>query len=187
MTTRLKSGGAFPAAYIFIERGLCGIYVLSRRYFWRAWILQEVILPRKLVFLFGFHVITPEEILSGIDSLNHYPLLGFVQGFTDLLLAVLGGSVKRTRNLLEEHNKFDLMKKWQMEQYIITCRGYEASDPRDLIFAGLGLFNHKRLIISDFKHENTDYDIPIKLWTEFRNAGARESMQGYAHAGALPL
>ena len=112
---------------------------------------------------------TPEEILSGIESLNKYPsLVTFLQNFTDLFVALLHGSVQRTRNLLENRKRFDIVNKWRLEQYLITCSGYEATDPRDLIFAGLGLFDHGRLIIDDIEHNNPDEDTPVKVWTEFR-------------------
>ena len=161
--SRRSAGAALVSLLICY---LLPTYILSRRYFRRAWILQEAVLPQNLVFLLGSHEKTPEEILSGINSLIKYPNLGIFPNFTSMLVALLGGSVQRTRNLLEERKNFDVVKKWQLEQYLIICPGYEAIDPRDLIFAGLGLCNHERLIIDDIEHD-PDEDRSAKLWTEF--------------------
>ena len=123
-------------------------YILSRRWFSRAWIVQEVVVAKDLVLLFGRHELSAEMFMRVSEFVNDPVRRGVISTLVlSLLLPVFGTSVPSFRELLNARTEFDMEKLWDLEEFLLTVRGRSSSEPRDMVFAGLGLIDKTSLSI----------------------------------------
>lgn len=136
------------------ENSLNGLTSVFRRPWWRRiWIVQEVVAARELVILLG-HTIFPWEFLAKLcrtielDEFRQQPLAPILrscgyQKFTTL------------------HN-FRQSRAMQLVRLLQCTQGYQASDPRDKLYALLGLSSD--VSTDDFP---PDYSKPVqRVWED---------------------
>lgn len=124
--------------------------MMDRRWWSRAWILQESVLARRLDFACGKTLAEGEEILEGFAATEDfrdkfYTLLRDKQG---VMLSVHSGNVidglGKMRTARLDGTLFDM----------ITCHyrsmSAEATDPRDYIYGKLGLASNGHVVKLDY-------------------------------------
>ena len=120
--------------------------LLTRNYWWRIWIVQEVTVAQRIVFYCG-HVFIDAESLRIVQQL--FLRMCTLDGFTkDLLGAVLqGDELSRNRLLTSGVQEIDSWKQTLLstKPSFYTCvirhSFRESSDPRDMIYALAALAN----------------------------------------------
>lgn len=117
-------------------RAAARLYLTSRSYFNRVWIVQEALLPTQLDFLIGSHQLSPSELEVAIE-LNYRSLQ---LPFSDLLL----GLRVPVDGLLTSRKLYRSRQNWTLADHLSSAAGRQATDPRDLVFAGLGLLKDSR-------------------------------------------
>ncbi|KAF3022523.1 hypothetical protein E8E14_011980 [Neopestalotiopsis sp. 37M] len=119
------------------------IHLLSRRYFQRIWVLQEMALARNLVFLLGEHSLDPETLYKIADVLGEkrldvpmMPNVGLSKAvwpqWTDQFVSMPFPRQGRGGHI-------DNAGTWSLHGWLKACVGRQAERPRDLVFAGLSL------------------------------------------------
>lgn len=147
-----------PAMYdhTLIFMAVASFYILSRRWFRRAWIVQELVVAKDFVILFGRHELAPEMLMKVMEFVNDPVRRGVISNLIlSTLLPAFGTSVPSFRELLNAREKFDVDKLWDLGEFLLTVRGRSSSEPRDMVFAGLGLIDKASLSI---KGELTQQD-----------------------------
>lgn len=106
-------------------------YILSRPYFSRIWVLQEVLHARKLEFLIGSYRKSPDEMRDIVDMT---PL-----AFASVAFWATGGSQELADELLRSRDLYIQRGQLSLSDYLTLASSRRATDQRDLIYAGLGL------------------------------------------------
>ncbi|KAI0014562.1 heterokaryon incompatibility protein-domain-containing protein [Xylariomycetidae sp. FL0641] len=124
--------------------------LMDRRWFRRAWILQECVLSEQLEFACGRAVLDGKAFLRGFDSIDLfsdqiYPILQDSQGVT--LNAQAGEALRCMSLMLAARLNGTVYPMAACQSFTRTA---EATDPRDYIYAKLGL-------ASDGQHVQPDY------------------------------
>jgi hypothetical protein len=113
-------------------------YLLSRPYFMRVWIVQEVLLAKRLDFLMGSHQLSPDEIHQMIElNARARPVLPG-------LPRILSERIVSAKDLLASRSRYRRGAGWSLADHLISTVGRVATDPRDLVYAGLGLLGGLR-------------------------------------------
>jgi hypothetical protein len=174
-------------------------YIITRRWFRRLWTLQEALLSKDLLFLFGEHVFTPPLLLNILENV-------YAQSNSDEFRRFLDMSNKDPRRsvgyigyvpvILNATVKFRAGGFWTLEQWLKACRGRKVTDIRDMIFAGLSVIDPRMLGIEptlklrgpeprleDLNFEHTDLLYNKPLWGKLRpdyEASAQEVLVNLA-------
>ena len=113
------------------------LLITRRRWFRRAWVLQEAMLAKEISYRLGPYMISHQNLMNGMDWLEH---LLVQQG--PLSNPVAHSTMRNTLNsmhTLKTRGKFRSGPVWEVEDYIEAVRGRESSNKRDIVFAGLSL------------------------------------------------
>ncbi len=121
-------------------------------YFQRLWILQEFVLAKRLMFLYGDLMISPSLLWNSLNYLTRYGLevqttyvshskgINESQGFAILSMT---GMLRFQYMLLEKQYVIDRIPETDLRSCLIMKlekgRGHLASDPRDKVYALLGI------------------------------------------------
>ncbi|KAK4451054.1 heterokaryon incompatibility protein-domain-containing protein [Podospora aff. communis PSN243] len=103
------------------------VQLLARPWFSRSWVVQEVCAARDVTFYFGDACIDLSDFLTGLRitlSCEFYPFNGDSPGFNLIQEAASTGTASVRRDLLDE---------------LQARRELQATDPRDKVYAFLGL------------------------------------------------
>ncbi|KAK6829855.1 HET-domain-containing protein [Apiospora arundinis] len=129
--------------------------LLSRAYWTRIWIVQELCVAREILFLCGretmsweaFHRFVLSEREGETGTIDHSRSLQRSM----VLLSVLNLQVLAPYNLVDLRDKFKTTDT-SLGTLLTSCSQAEASDPRDRVFALLGLANDEtaKEIIPDY-------------------------------------
>lgn len=127
----------FQAAYAI------AIKLTNRQWFKRIWVLQEFLLARNVVFLYGEHQVKLETILTAFTWVHRNP--ESVANFTPLtfLVAAFGPLWWSPTNsvpsmLLARQTILD-GRRFTLREWLGVCKDRQATDSRDFIFGGLAL------------------------------------------------
>ena len=127
-------------------------FVLSRRWFQRVWVLQEVLLSRDLVFLCGegeFASGQLEQMLSWIlDPVRNSSIKTMLERIAEISGPQFGVRFGSIPPMLSSLAHFRAGGRWTMEQWLAACQGRKVTDQRDLVYAGLGVADAAGLKIS---------------------------------------
>ncbi|KAI0164485.1 heterokaryon incompatibility protein-domain-containing protein [Hypoxylon sp. FL1284] len=110
--------------------------LLNRDYFQRAWVVQELVLARQLVFFVGGMEIPSAQLLNAIQLISacgliHTPL-------TDPAL-IGGGGFRAMTHMLQAQQDHQNGRTWPFDDFLFLCRDRLASKPEDKILSLLGL------------------------------------------------
>ncbi|CAI0649676.1 unnamed protein product [Colletotrichum noveboracense] len=141
-----------------LRKALCQLF--KRRYFSRVWVLQEVALARRAILICGKHSIpwSSMEIqrLDRIGLLEYSKVAGYHPTLSglDRLPPVLDFRAPAFRDPSE------------LLQLLETTRGSRASDPRDKIFALLGLLTcpESEGLVADYTKSTGEIYTSVAIW-----------------------
>ncbi|KXJ85797.1 heterokaryon incompatibility protein-domain-containing protein [Microdochium bolleyi] len=125
-------------------------HLASRSWHKRVWVVQEVCLARKVIFMHGRHEIKLETLsLSCNWCLNSQ---GHGESTTWLdIQAILGINLVRHMQFLpatlRARESFAMGYKWTLLQWFQACKGRAASEGKDFVFGGLSLVREDCLSI----------------------------------------
>lgn len=118
---------------------LSRVHVLTRSYFERTWIIQEVLLSKKVTFWIGRHEMQPEQLIEVVDIFDAPSNIGSGASLFKGIFSFMSVPTGAVRRLLSERQRFQQDPNWKLADYIMVARGHHATENRDLVFAGLGL------------------------------------------------
>jgi hypothetical protein len=133
--------------------------ILYRPYFFRIWIVQEILAARRCIIQCGTHIID-RKVIFVIGAMferfyfvaeavmGNIPLLQSAEPEADIDKPVIGFSV---RHLSAVKALIDIGEKPKMCPLLMATRAFKATDPRDRIYALIGL-------CSDVSTSFIDYD-----------------------------
>ncbi|KAE9362704.1 hypothetical protein N431DRAFT_551181 [Stipitochalara longipes BDJ] len=108
----------------------------SQPFFSRVWIIQEVAVAQKICVVHGPETLHWDLVSWGINLLSRYEMVAFFSTlgkFDSPLLLHHAGVVFYTRLLIQQREEL------RLADAIALCAYFHATDPRDKIFALLGL------------------------------------------------
>lgn len=117
--------------------------ILAREYFQRTWVVQEIVLAKRVRVYIGATEIPLEILLRGIRlyaALEKHPRIGFSISFERV-------GFKSTSHIFQARDQLIQGVSWSLEDYISLCRDRKATDPRDKVFAILGLADESSLVL----------------------------------------
>ena len=113
--------------------------LLNRDYFQRAWVVQELVLARDLVFFLGPFELPPEKLLNGIHIIVACGLFPYGEPVSPSDVA--GTGFRSMPHMLKAQQDRKDNKPWSFNDFLFICRDREASRPEDKIFSLLGLID----------------------------------------------
>ncbi|KAH7407403.1 heterokaryon incompatibility protein-domain-containing protein [Cadophora sp. MPI-SDFR-AT-0126] len=124
-------------------------YIIMSSYFRRIWVLQEYILAKDIVFLLGSEEISPELLADAVGWIKSLNPPSEIRSIYYSALPVLLTHITSLDKVLAARKLFQTGYRWDLEEYLLASRGRQATDPRDLIFAGLALLDRLSLKIQE--------------------------------------
>ncbi|KAI1372511.1 heterokaryon incompatibility protein-domain-containing protein [Hypoxylon crocopeplum] len=115
--------------------------LLSRDYFQRAWVVQELVLARELVFFVGDMEIPPSQLLNAIQLIS---ACGLIHTTTTDPALISGGGFRAMPHILRAQLDRKNGRPWPFDDFLFICRDRLASRPEDKIFSVLGLIDAER-------------------------------------------
>uniref|UniRef100_L2FF75 Heterokaryon incompatibility protein n=1 Tax=Colletotrichum fructicola (strain Nara gc5) TaxID=1213859 RepID=L2FF75_COLFN len=141
-----------------LRKALCRLF--QRRYFSRFWVLQEVALARRAILICGKHSI-PWSLME-IQKLDRLGLLRYskVTGYHPIL-----SGLDRLPPVLDFRAPA-FRDPSKLLQLLETTRGSRASDPRDKVFALLGLLTCPESdgLVADYTKSTAEIYTSIAIW-----------------------
>ncbi|GAP90768.1 putative heterokaryon incompatibility protein [Rosellinia necatrix] len=111
--------------------------LVNRDYFQRSWVIQEIVLARRLIFYLGGIEISPDKLLGIICTMSACDL---VPHTTAVSPAEVGGSGFRAiPHMMRVQTDPKRHAVWSFRDYLFLCRDRQASRAEDKVFALLGL------------------------------------------------
>jgi hypothetical protein len=132
--------------FIFPEVQQATVFLLTRRWFRRLWVVQELCLARRPVFVIGDHEFDSQTIASMVpwlEDASESSMSNFVTMFFPAWLA----SIKKIPAMLNSTTFFLDGHRWDVREWLEMALRRKATDPRDLVFAGLSLMDAEGLKI----------------------------------------
>ncbi|KAI9759448.1 MAG: hypothetical protein M1840_003356 [Geoglossum simile] len=111
----------------------CLMDILNRGYFQRAWIVQEMALARDLCFFVGSVEIPQKHLLNAIVWKSN------MEGVLGITAYKERSGYLSVPDILRSRDDRLNGKPWRLEEYVTLCRDRMATDPRDKVYAILGL------------------------------------------------
>jgi hypothetical protein len=138
------------------------LYVTSRQYLGRAWIVQKVVLARDIVFLLGSFEFGPQTLLETIGWMTSPQQWNGGQSWITFFFGYFSSSsVQSIKTILASRQHFSLGMTWTLEDYIMVIQRRKATDKRDMVFAGLGLVDPASLTINPDIQQQGNPDLKL--------------------------
>ncbi|QIX01369.1 hypothetical protein AMS68_006886 [Peltaster fructicola] len=132
----LEGNDISQATKAFIAlRPLARLYIVSLSYFSRAWIIQECAVSKELVFMIGRYHLPAEKIFE----VARLSTTGTSAMLSEWLAMVTPGSSKKVLAIITGRKDYQQKGSWTLSEYLAAAAGRCASDPRDMVYAGLGM------------------------------------------------
>ncbi|KAK1689138.1 heterokaryon incompatibility protein-domain-containing protein [Colletotrichum godetiae] len=152
-------------------------------YFKRVWVIQEIAAKRKPWVLFGTHGDQWDHFLERVETKANKKTVG--DPYTRRTTAISDGNqLPRKTKWVHVLPRGKLMDLAELPRFVVATADCEATDPRDKIFALLGLFQGAKQadLIADYSlsKEQMPRRAPGIL------AGELYRMSGYRSAGSVP-
>lgn len=131
--------------------------MFSRAWFSRIWIIQEIAFAENIEVLYGSHSLLWEDCIKACEFLN-YSVGNDLQTPSRIPYA---GSNAEVLSMFQEYDSVNLL------DVLVMTRSFEASDPRDKIFAVLGLAALGRAMVPATEIIRVDYELtPAEVYLE---------------------
>jgi hypothetical protein len=124
--------------------------LMNRRWWTRAWILQECVLARQLHYACGNVLVSGGDILDGFDAIEDYrdKIYNMLATMYGLSLNVHSGNVINGMSRMRAARMNGIVHTMQ------TCHfrsmSAQATDPRDYVYAKLGLASDGQFVLPDY-------------------------------------
>lgn len=146
---------------------LCILFIVTRRWFKRLWVLQELCLASKAVFILGEHQFQASDIsvaLSWVHSILHAwnasGMVMFAQGLT-----VFTDSLDKAFSLLNSRQNISQGQKVGLEDWFRLVKDREAKNSRDMVYGGLAVIRPETLIIHQDLKVNQEHPSRLPRFT----------------------
>lgn len=136
----------------FADMVTTAIHLIMRPWFRRVWVVQELCLARKAVYLHGQHEITPEALLTAwkwmLAAKTNSTIQSGETAHEQVAWASLFGSqMQFLPASIASQAGFSSGKKGTLLDWLQVCMGRQASEAKDYVFAGLSLVREDLLTI----------------------------------------
>lgn len=163
---------------------LCVIFIVTRKWFRRLWVLQELCLAKHAIFILGDHQLTVDDMSaafcwmrSTLDAWNMDKDMNRVRMFTPFV-ELLGDGPDQAVSLLSSRKTISQGQKVGLEEWFRLVRNREAGDPRDMVYGGLALVKSETLLMNprlkDRSEESTP-TLPPRPGTQAQDLGDSSS------------
>ncbi|KAI1495885.1 heterokaryon incompatibility protein-domain-containing protein [Biscogniauxia marginata] len=129
---------------------LAAVYLLSRRWFRRVWVIQEVCLAINVMFILGEHRMSEQALIAAAewgDPQRNRSLSGPGWYLMDQVLPYVAGYVRYIPFLLNSRAEFTSGGQVMLEDWLRMCKGRQTTDVKDYIYAGIALVQPESLSI----------------------------------------
>lgn len=136
----------------FADMVATAIHLIARPWFRRVWVVQELCLAKKAVYLHGQHEITPKALLTAwkwtLAATTDSTIQSEETAHVRIAWASLFGSqIQFLPASIASQEGFPGGKKGTLLDWLQVCMGRQASEGKDYVFAGLSLIREDLLTI----------------------------------------
>ncbi|KAM0189059.1 hypothetical protein ACHAPQ_009632 [Fusarium lateritium] len=128
---------------------LCVVFLITRKWFRRLWVLQELCLAKQATFFLGDYEMEANDISAAfvwmLNILKAFDTSGWYT-FSQLLVS-LGDMPEQAISLLNSRQTISQGHKIGLQDWLRIVQGREAKDPRDMIYGGLALLKPEALLM----------------------------------------
>ncbi|RBQ67787.1 hypothetical protein FVER14953_09999 [Fusarium verticillioides] len=128
---------------------LCVFFIVTRKWFKRLWVLQELCLAKEAIFLLGDYKLEADDISvafgwmrSILGAWNTSGLHMFAQ-----ILTWVGDMPDQAVSLLNSRRTISEGDKVGLQEWFRLVKNREARDPRDMVYGGLALIKPETLLM----------------------------------------
>ncbi|KAF5627271.1 heterokaryon incompatibility 6 OR allele [Fusarium tjaetaba] len=128
---------------------LCVFFIVTRKWFKRLWVLQELCLAKEAIFLLGDYKFEADDISvafgwmrSILGAWNTSGLHMFAQ-----ILTWVGDMPDQAVSLLNSRRTISEGDKVGLQEWFRLVKNREARDPRDMVYGGLALITPETLLM----------------------------------------
>ncbi|RFU31490.1 hypothetical protein B7463_g4858, partial [Scytalidium lignicola] len=175
ITEEMLADAGLPSLYSLVWGGIHSL--LSRGWFTRVWVFQEVILARIAEVIYGSQVIPLQDVIDlrqAISSAQCTQLLRGTKGNKDIDV-LRGDPGMNTLHIISLYKtQQDSGRKFNLVSLVETARDWYVFDPRDRVYGMLGLVDDRvrRYIKVDYTQQTpaqvyldlAKYAVKIKLY-----------------------
>ncbi|KOC09605.1 hypothetical protein AFLA70_1g009091 [Aspergillus flavus AF70] len=134
----------------------------NRQWFKRIWVLQEFCLAKHVVFLYGKHYVSLQALLTSFIWAYQNPVEAMKpeKGWNIAKTYILPRWFSHTGdipNVLLARKAIAQGHKLTLREWLLTCKGRSATDPKDFVFGGLSLIYPESLRIDKQRLQPGDY------------------------------
>ncbi|QRD94304.1 hypothetical protein F9C07_2215658 [Aspergillus flavus] len=134
----------------------------NRQWFKRIWVLQEFCLAKHVVFLYGKHYVSLQALLTSFIWAYQNPgeAMKPEKGWNIAKTYILPRWFSHTGdipNVLLARKAIAQGHKLTLREWLLTCKGRSATDPKDFVFGGLSLIYPESLRIDKQRLQPGDY------------------------------
>ncbi|EWY85773.1 hypothetical protein FOYG_12880 [Fusarium oxysporum NRRL 32931] len=129
---------------------LCVFFIVTRKWFKRLWVLQELCLAKEAIFLLGDYRFEADDISvafgwmrSILSAWNTSGLHMFAQ-----ILTSFGDMPDQAVSLLNSRRTISEGDKVGLQEWFRLVKDREARDPRDMVYGGLALIKPETLLMN---------------------------------------
>ncbi|KAL9563736.1 hypothetical protein ACKAV7_012125 [Fusarium commune] len=129
---------------------LCVFFIVTRKWFKRLWVLQELCLAKEAIFLLGDYKFEADDISvafgwmrSILSAWNTSGLHMFAQ-----ILTSFGDMPDQAVSLLNSRRTISEGDKVGLQEWFRLVKDREARDPRDMVYGGLALIKPETLLMN---------------------------------------
>ncbi|KAF5635705.1 Heterokaryon incompatibility protein [Fusarium sp. NRRL 25303] len=137
---------------------LCVFFIVTRKWFKRLWVLQELCLAKEAIFLLGDYKFEAEDISvafgwmrSILGAWNTSGLHMFAQ-----ILTWIGDMPDQAVSLLDSRRTISEGDKVGLQEWFRLVKNREARDPRDMVYGGLALIKPETLLMDPSLKQGSD-------------------------------
>ena len=142
--------------------------IIEREYFRRMWVVQEMVLAKKLLFYVGSTEITLEALQHAINLHSRVTASGIGSGMGAMryFSSTAVSSMPFIFQAREQLHRAEGVS-WCLEDYIQLCQDQVATEPVDKVFALLGMAD-KASLVHVARADNHDHDSEqVRLHAEY--------------------
>ncbi|KAH7024524.1 heterokaryon incompatibility protein-domain-containing protein [Microdochium trichocladiopsis] len=127
-------------------------HLICRPYFRRVWVVQELCLARKVVYLHGEYEVTPEALQTAwkwiLFSTSDKSITPWnMKVMKAVIRPLVGAQMELLPSSAASHEGFSRDSKGTLINWLRVCMGRQATHDKDFVFAGLSLIREDLLTI----------------------------------------
>ncbi|KAI0967542.1 heterokaryon incompatibility protein-domain-containing protein [Xylaria arbuscula] len=128
------------------------LYLLSRRWFRRLWVLQEMCIPPALTFWFGSHELSETDLINALEAIKATLRDAVAKSwaankFSSFMMRRWGGQLRYFPDNVKLRELYQRGERWSLEEWMLATKGRMAKDPRDLVYGGMAIIQPEALRI----------------------------------------